>query len=66
MPKFFIALVCLHCCCFLDLVAAVPTGTKCSAEVGSPTCVCETPDGVVDLTGLASTDGSPRYNYFTF
>lgn len=40
------------------IVVAVPTGTQCSPPEGrSETCVCQTPDGVIDLTGLANYDG---------
>ena len=49
----------------LAIVVADPTGTQCSQPEGrSDTCVCQTSDGVVDLTGLANYDGeSARYHF---
>ena len=42
----------------LITVTADPTGTQCSRPEGSSdTCVCQTADGVVDLTSLSSEDG---------
>ena len=42
----------------LTIVMADPTGTQCSPPEGrSETCVCQTSDGVIDLTGLANDDG---------
>lgn len=42
----------------LITVTADPTGTQCSPPEGSSdTCVCQTADGVVDLTSLSSEDG---------
>lgn len=39
-------------------VLADPTGTQCNHPSGrTETCVCETADGVIDLTGLSSEDG---------
>ena len=44
------------------LCRAVPTGTRCPSLRGreAETCVCQTEKGVIDLTPLASTDGTPR------
>jgi hypothetical protein len=44
------------------LCAAVPTGTRCPPVKGreAETCVCQTDMGVIDLTPIASTDGTPR------
>ena len=45
---------------------AVPTGTKCPPVKGREveTCVCQSDKGIIDLTSIASTDGSPRYNIY--
>ncbi len=47
----------------LATVVADPTGTQCNQPDGRyETCVCQTSDGVIDLTGLANDDGeSARY-----
>ena len=44
------------------LCRAVPTGTRCPQVKGreAETCVCQTDMGVIDLTPIASTDGTPR------
>lgn len=46
-------------------IHACPSGhlpvDKCEAVEGAPSCVCKTPDGVIDLTKIASYDGTPRY-----
>lgn len=42
--------------------AGNPTGTKCEAVEGAPSCVCKSPKGVVNLTKVANFDGTPRYN----
>ena len=44
--------------------AAVPTGTRCSPVKGreAETCVCQTDKGVIDLTPIATTDGTPRWS----
>lgn len=46
------------------LCAAVPTGTRCPPVKGREreTCVCQTDKGVIDLTPVATTDGTPRWN----
>ena len=47
----------------LAVVMGDPTGTQCNPPEGrSDTCVCQTSDGVIDLTGLANDDGeTARY-----
>ena len=41
---------------------AVPTGARCPPVKGreAETCVCQTDTGIIDLTPIASTDGTPR------
>lgn len=38
-----------------------PVGTRCTMKGGTPTCVCKTPNGTIDLTKIANFDGSRRY-----
>jgi hypothetical protein len=46
----------------LFTVVADPTGTQCSPPEGSyDTCVCQTSDGVVDLTSFSSEDGESAW-----
>ena len=33
----------------------------CPRVSGQPGCVCQHPDGVINLTGIANNTGSPRY-----
>ena len=35
--------------------------SQCSPVSGKPGCVCQHPDGIIDLTKIASNDGTPRY-----
>ena len=60
----------------LSVAVAVLFTAACAQEPGLCTdstgdashCVCSTPDGVIDVTSLANTDGTPRYSdvwYFT-
>ena len=37
-----------------------PPGTLCDAVDGKPSCVCAHPDGTLDLTSIASSDGTAR------
>ena len=62
-PAASAALIFVQLHCQLAVVMADPTGSQCSQPAGrSDTCVCETSDGVIDLTGLANDDGeSARY-----
>ncbi len=34
---------------------------KCQPVDDAPSCVCRTPNGVIDLTKIASYKGTPRY-----
>ena len=46
---------------FISLVptTAQQTGTKCPPAPGrSETCVCQTDDGVIDMTSLSKSDGT--------
>ena len=46
----------------LITVTADPTGAQCSPPEGrSDTCVCQTADGVVDLTSFSSEDGESAW-----
>ena len=35
--------------------------TVCQGVSNKPGCVCQHPDGVIDLTSIANSGGSPRY-----
>lgn len=37
-----------------------PTGKVCEPVTGKPSCVCKHPDGIIDLTPLALSNGSAR------
>lgn len=41
---------------------ATPTGTRCptAPKRYTETCVCDAPDGIIDMTTLANDDGTPR------
>lgn len=47
------------------LVWIVGAQTTCQSISGKPSCVCQHPDGIIDLTPLANppTNGTPRYKY---
>ena len=48
---------------FLSCVAwlvRAQAGTQCTPIVGQPGCVCRHPDGIIDLTKIANTNGTPR------
>ena len=53
----------LSCCLvtFLLLLHRIHGQTKCSPPKGRPGCVCQTDKGLIDLTSIANTDGTPRY-----
>ena len=36
------------------------SGQTCTPPAGRPTCVCETDNGVIDLTSIANTNNKPR------
>ena len=61
MSKFSLSLFLLCWCAVVSPSAGDPTGTKCEAVEGAPSCVCRSPRGVIDLTKIASFDGTPRY-----
>ena len=43
-------------------VVTSPSGTRCPPAPGrSETCVCKLDKGIIDLTPLSNTDGTPRY-----
>ena len=42
--------------CFTD----EPVYVKCKPVPGAKSCVCEHPDGIIDLTKIANSDGTPR------
>ena len=37
------------------------SATQCTPVSGQPGCVCDHPDGRIDLTKIANNDGTPRY-----
>ena len=38
-----------------------PDGKRCKAVKGEPGCVCEHPDGTINLTSSANDNGKPKY-----
>jgi len=36
--------------------------TQCPPVSGQPGCVCQHPDGIIDLTKIANRNGKPRYS----
>ena len=38
-----------------------PDGKRCKAVEGAPGCVCEHPDGLINLTSYTNDDGKPKY-----
>ena len=44
----------------LVYLSAGQTGTRCTPVPDRPSCVCNSPDGIIDLTKIASSDGTPR------
>jgi hypothetical protein len=59
-------LLCLQCPTRCVAQPSGPTGTRCPPVKGrSETCVCQNKEGfMIDLSSLAKTDGTPRYNYY--
>ena len=45
-----------YVCC----VKYTVTGQTTCNVVGQPSCICDTPDGRIDLTSIANNDGTPR------
>ena len=43
------------------LVHAQDEPTQCPPVAGQPGCVCQHPDGIIDLTKIANCHGKPRY-----
>ncbi len=37
-----------------------PAGKRCAAVAGTPSCVCEADDGIIDLREISSSSGTPR------
>ena len=37
--------------------------SQCQPVSGQPGCVCHHPDGIIDLTKIANTNGTPRCVY---
>ena len=60
MSKQCVLLLVLLCLCAGS--TGDPGGFKCEEVVRAPTCVCRTPQGIIDLTKIASFNGTPRYN----
>ena len=53
--------VLLRLLCVPSPVVAGPTGTQCPPAPGrSETCVCQSDKGIIDLTPLSKSDGTPR------
>ena len=41
------------------LLLSVKAQDRCTPPSGKPNCVCETNDGVIDLTSMSYQDGNP-------
>ena len=54
----------LSCCLvtFVLLLHRIHGQERCTPPKGRPSCVCETDKGLIDLTSIANTDGTPRYS----
>ena len=51
---------------YLIFASQISGQDPCTVPSGKPTCVCQTDNGNIDLTTLASYNGNPAYvyNYF--
>ena len=56
--KVLLALGCLQT--YLFLVHGQASGTQCPTVPGQPGCVCDHPDGKIDLTAFSNNDGKPK------
>ncbi len=56
--KTLLAVGCLQM--VIVLVSGQATGTLCPPVAGQPGCVCNHPDGKIDITSLANSNGTPR------
>ena len=61
MSKLAAYIVLLCCGAQMNLSMGDPLSARCEAVEGAPTCVCKMPSGVIDLTKIASYEGTPRY-----
>ncbi len=55
-----LAVSCFYLQGFIVLVNGQATGTLCSRVDGAPGCVCDHPDGRIDVRPLSNSDGTPR------
>ena len=60
MSKSIFLLLVLSFCSEVHLSYSGPTGTRCEPVEGAPNCTCKTSQGVIDLTKIASFNGSAR------
>lgn len=56
----FVILLYLYAKVYLSTPAGAPSGTRCQQVRGAPSCVCTSPSGLIDLTKVASYNGTPR------
>ena len=56
--KTLLAVGCLQM--VIVLVSGQPTGKVCPPVAGAPGCVCDHPDGKIDVRPLANSDGTPK------
>lgn len=54
MERVFLTILLLTCAC-----SVAKSQSACSVP-GQPSCVCDTPDGRIDLTSIANSDGTPK------
>ena len=51
----------IYCQVFVCFCVVITRGqTPCSKIEGKPGCVCDTGDGIIDLTSIANNNGTPR------
>ena len=48
---------------YLIFVSQITGQDPCTVSSEKPTCVCQTDNGNIDLTALASYNGNPAYVY---
>jgi hypothetical protein len=56
--KVYIYFLCLFGC----FIIATKCQTACTKVERKPSCVCETEDGLIDLSSVGSDDGTPRFS----
>ncbi len=61
--RYLMTLFAVSCLCLQGVILLVngqATGALCPPVAGAPGCVCDHPDGRIDVRPLSNSDGTPR------